>query len=241
MGESPEAIDSVIGSHTAFTEAAKAHVAGGKVNQYIIDTATTETAPGSYFLGVFFVIGEEVEGQWMRHGIDLCNSTSERIVGKNREYRAEDFLLHDRIIECHTIHDCRLDLKCFAVCFATTYELGGINKSGNAVEMFFVDDLSVVAVLKRLFSVLVADLSAELCNQGIFDLRITVDIVRCYAGLAAVQELAEYDTFAARRRLAVLSTMQGLFPPSSRVTGVRYSEAFRITSFPTDWLPVKKM
>lgn len=76
MGECPESVDSVIGSHTAFTEAAKAHIAGGKVNQYIIDTATTETAPGSYFLGVFFVIGEEVEGQGMSHGVDPGDSTS---------------------------------------------------------------------------------------------------------------------------------------------------------------------
>ena len=37
-----------------------------------------------------------------------------------------------------------------------------------------------------------------------------------------------------------LSTMQGLFPPSSRVTGVRCSLAWRMTSFPTAWLPVKK-
>ena len=40
---------------------------------------------------------------------------------------------------------------------------------------------------------------------------------------------------------ADLSTMQGLFPPSSRVTGVRCSLAWRMTSFPTAWLPVKKM
>ena len=123
MGEGSEAIDSVIGSHTAFTKAAKAHVAGGKVNQYIIDTATTETAPRSYFPGGFFIVSEDVEGQRVRHGIDLCNSTSERIVGKNRKNRAEDFLLHDRIIECHMIQDRRLDLKRFTVCFAAAYEL----------------------------------------------------------------------------------------------------------------------
>ena len=88
MGESPETIDSVVGSHTAFSEATEAHIAGGKVNQYIIDTATTETAPGSYFPGGFFIVSEDVEGQRMCHGIDLCHSASERIVGKNRKNRA---------------------------------------------------------------------------------------------------------------------------------------------------------
>ena len=41
--------------------------------------------------------------------------------------------------------------------------------------------------------------------------------------------------------LAVLSTIQGLLPPNSRVTGVRCLAAWLITSFPTAWLPVKKI
>lgn len=76
MGECPESVDSVIGSHTAFTEAAKAHVAGCKMNENIVNAAAAETAPGSYFLGGFFVIGEEVEGQGMSHGVDPGDSTS---------------------------------------------------------------------------------------------------------------------------------------------------------------------
>ena len=35
--------------------------------------------------------------------------------------------------------------------------------------------------------------------------------------------------------------MQGLFPPSSNVTGVKCSLALRMTSFPTLTLPVKKI
>ena len=149
MGECPETIDSVVGTHAAFSEAAEAHIAGGKMNENIVDTAATETAPRSYFPGGFFIVSEDVEGQRVCHGIDLCNSTSERIVGKNRKNRAEDFLLHDRIIECHMIQDRRLDLKRFTVCFAAAYELGGIDQSGNSGEMLFVDDLSVIFVIQR--------------------------------------------------------------------------------------------
>ena len=94
MGESPETVDSVVGTHATFSEATEAHIAGCEMDENIVDAAAAETAPGSYFPGGFFVVSENIEGQWMRHGIDLCNSTSERIVGKNR---AEDFLLHDRI------------------------------------------------------------------------------------------------------------------------------------------------
>ena len=52
---------------------------------------------------------------------------------------------------------------------------------------------------------------------------------------------AQTILLAASRIFAEASTMQGLFPPSSSVTGVRCSAALRMTSLPTDWLPVKKI
>ena len=42
MGKGLEAFLAVIASHTAFTEAAEWHFAGGEVNDHIIDTATAE-------------------------------------------------------------------------------------------------------------------------------------------------------------------------------------------------------
>ena len=40
---------------------------------------------------------------------------------------------------------------------------------------------------------------------------------------------------------ADLSTMQGLFPPSSNTTGVKFSAAAAKTFFPTEVLPVKNI
>ena len=42
MGKGLEAFLAVIASHTAFTEAAEWHFAGGEVNDHIVDTATAE-------------------------------------------------------------------------------------------------------------------------------------------------------------------------------------------------------
>ena len=42
MGKGFEAFLAVIASHTAFTEAAEWHFAGGEVNDHIVDTATAE-------------------------------------------------------------------------------------------------------------------------------------------------------------------------------------------------------
>ena len=186
MGEGSEAVDSVVGAHAAFSEAAESHIAGCEMDENIVDAAAAETAPGSYFLGGFFVVSEDVESQGMSHGVDSCDGTSERVVGEDREYRAEDLLLHDRIIEGYIIKDRWLDLECFTVRTAAADCFGRVNEAVDTVEMFFIDDLSIIAVFERFFSILACDLSAKLCNKGILDLRITINVVRCYAGLAAV-------------------------------------------------------
>ena len=49
----------------------------------------------------------------------------------------------------------------------------------------------------------------------------------------SVRDVDEFVRFAASDSFAVWSTMHGLFPPSSRETGVRCFAAFSITSFPS--------
>lgn len=110
MRKCPEAVDAVVGAHAAFTEAAESHIAGCQMDEDIVDTAAAETAAGSYFPGGFFVAGEEVEGQWMSHRVDLCYRASQRFVGEDRKYRSKDLLLHDRIVESYVIKDRWFDL-----------------------------------------------------------------------------------------------------------------------------------
>ena len=186
MRECPEAVDAMIGSHAAFTKAAEAHIAGCQMYEDIVDTATAETTSGSNFPGIFFIFGEDIKSQRMCHGIDLCYGTSERVIGEDRKYRAENFLLHDRIIEGYVVKNRRLDLKCFTAGTTATDSFGRIDQTVDTVEMFFVDDLSVIPVFQRFFSILACNLPAKLCDQGFFDLRITVDVVRSHAGLTAV-------------------------------------------------------
>ena len=63
MGKGLEAFLAVIASHTAFTEAAEWHFAGGEVNDHIVDTATAEaTLRGDFFADGFF-LGKNVKSQ----------------------------------------------------------------------------------------------------------------------------------------------------------------------------------
>ena len=47
---------SVISSHPAFPEAAEAHLAGGEMNDGVVDAAAAEAAAGCYPAGAFFFI-----------------------------------------------------------------------------------------------------------------------------------------------------------------------------------------
>lgn len=164
MGEGSETVDSVVGAHAAFAETTESHIAGCEMDENIVDAAAAETAPGSYFLGGFFVVSEDVESQGMSHGVDPGDGTSERVVGEDWKYRAKDLLLHDRIIKCYIIKDRWLDLERFAVGTAAADCFGRINEAVDTVEMFFIDDLSIIAVFERFFSILTSDLSAKFCN-----------------------------------------------------------------------------
>ena len=165
MRECPEAVDAMIGSHAAFTKAAEAHIAGCQMYEDIVDTATAETTSGSNFPGIFFIFGEDIKSQRMCHGIDLCYGTSERVIGEDRKYRTEDFLLHDRIFEGYVIKNRRLDLKCFTVGTTAADSFGRIDQTVDTVEMLFVDDLSIIPVLQWFFSILACDLSAKLLRS----------------------------------------------------------------------------
>ena len=61
--------------------------------------------------------------------------------------------------------------------------------------MLFVNDLSIIRITERLFSILLLDLFPDFFYQFIFNRAMAVDVIRCHAGLSAVQVFPEYDTF----------------------------------------------
>ena len=50
----------MVGTHSAFAKASKSHLTGCQVDDGVIDTSASESAVGSYFLGSFFVGGEDI-------------------------------------------------------------------------------------------------------------------------------------------------------------------------------------
>ena len=84
VGESVKAFFPVAGAHPAFSEASESHLAGGKVDDGVIDASAPESTAGSDFFGGLLLFGEDIESQRMRHGVDVADGFIQCIVGKDR-------------------------------------------------------------------------------------------------------------------------------------------------------------
>ena len=193
VGEGIKAVFPVVSSHTALAKASESHLAGGQVDDGIVDTAAAELAPGGHLPGNGLVGGEEVEGQRVGHGIDLLHGLIQRIIGEDGHERSEDLFLHHRVREGHVVHDGRLDLQRIRIGAAPQHHLVRIDQSADPLEMLLIDDLAVIRVGERLFGILDPDLAPDLFHQTVFNRGVTVDVIRRHAGLPAVKVLAEYD------------------------------------------------
>ena len=121
MGEGRKALPSVVGAHTALAKAAKAHLACGKVDDGVVDTAAAETAGGGYLFLELFVRGKEVQRKGMRHCVNLIDCMLQRIIGQDRKNGTEDFLLHHGICKSNIIQYCWCNLQSFAIGIAADY------------------------------------------------------------------------------------------------------------------------
>lgn len=107
--------------------------------------------------------------------------------------------------------------------------------------MLFVDDFSVIFVIQRGFAKLLTDLFLDLFQKRILHFSVTVNVVRCYAGLSAVQIFAEYNTFGGKLDICRFIYDAGAFSPKLQGDWSEVLAGMAHDLFPTAWLPVKKM
>lgn len=157
----------------------------------------------------------------MRHGVDLWNNLIHRIISYNRKDRTKNLLLHHRIIKGDRVKNRWLNAKRIRIGSSAIGYFSGGDQITESVKMLFIDDFSIIWILKRCFRILPADLPDQMLYKTILDLAVTIDVIRSDTGLAAVKKFSKNNPAAASFRLHLRSTIQGLLPPSSRVTGVR--------------------
>ena len=73
----------VIRAHAAFPHAAKAHAAGGEMDQGIIDASSSELYAFRYITDVLFAGGKQVKCQRGSHGVDLVSGFGQAVIGEH--------------------------------------------------------------------------------------------------------------------------------------------------------------
>ena len=98
MCEAVKSFFSMIASHAAFSDTAERHLAGGEVDDGIVDAAATKMTSGKDFLFGSRIFGEKIECKRVGMGFDLLDCIIQVRIGKYRKNRSENFFAHDRIV-----------------------------------------------------------------------------------------------------------------------------------------------
>ena len=95
MGKTCKSILSVIASHAAFSDTAKWHLAGSKMDNGIVDTSTTKMTSGKDFLFHSRIFSEKIERKRVRMSFNLPDRIIQVRISKHRKNRSKDFFLHN--------------------------------------------------------------------------------------------------------------------------------------------------
>ena len=97
VAECVKSVFTMISPHTAFSESAKSHFTGGKMDNGIVDASTAESTAGAVtFWATVWSEVNRVQSQRMRHGLDLADSFVQCLVRSEPEEPARRSpVLHD--------------------------------------------------------------------------------------------------------------------------------------------------
>lgn len=113
-----------------------------------------------------------------------------------------------------------------------------VEQAVQPLPMADVDDAPVVRARLRVDAEEQSHGGRQPVDQLVFDVPVDEDVVGAMQAWPAMANLPTAIRLAATSRLALWSTITGLFPPSSRVTGARCWPAAAITIRPTRPFPV---
>ena len=86
-----------------------------------------------------------------------------------------------------------------------------VDQSTDSVEMFFINDLSIIRILKRMSAELKLNLFFDFSDKSILDRSVTADIIRCDACLSTVQIFSENNSSGCKLQICRFINDTGAF------------------------------
>ena len=183
--------------------------------------------------------GEDVERERL---LAMFTKSIASLDSAHREHgqdRAEDLLLHDRRVLGDAAQHRGREVALALAALAADGDLPALEHLHQPLVMAPADDACVVGRALRILAEELAHRRAELAHELLLAALVHEHVVGRDAGLPAFMNLPQAMRRAATFEMSTSwSTMQGLLPPSSSVTGVRCRAAAAITTRPTRPFPV---
>src|SRR5580693_2376653 len=105
MRESIEAGLAIVVADARESDAAERHGFDEKMYVHLVDCTAAERQTREKMIDRLLVSAEEETGKRLRMLLHLTNGRIHVFIGKDRENRAEDFVLHDRIVPGNGVND----------------------------------------------------------------------------------------------------------------------------------------
>ena len=122
----------------------------------------------------------------MHLGIQKVDQFLLGVVSQDRQYRSKDLLLHHRVVPGHIVHQCGGNALGTFLHITAEDDFIFIHQFYDTFKVLGIDNLSIVRIAKRMFAELADDFPFQMNDQILFHALLTVDIIRCHAGLSAV-------------------------------------------------------
>ena len=186
MAEQFKALFSVIASHSARTDTPESHIAGRKVDDRVVDTASAEAAVFQDLLFMTAASRKQIQRQrsvMARHVRDHFRKIMKR---HHRQNWSKNLFLHQRISRGNVIHNGRLNLKCIRITCSADLHISSVQQPAKPHKMLFIDNPSIVRILKRMRAKLLPDTFLNLLQQPVFYRGVHKQIIRRHTRLSKI-------------------------------------------------------
>src|SRR6202789_4177737 len=105
----------VVVTNAGISDPAKGHGFDKQVNVHLINRTAAKGQAREEVIDRLLISAEEEAGKRLRMLFHLTNGGVHVLVGEDWEKRSEDLVLHDRIVPCHWVDNCGIEIACLWV------------------------------------------------------------------------------------------------------------------------------
>src|SRR5271168_3147046 len=115
MREGVKAGLAVVVTNAGISDSSEGHRFDKQVNVHLIDRTAAKGQAREEVIDCLLVTAKQEAGKRLRMLFHLANGRVHVLVGEDWEKRSENLVLHDRVVPCHWVDNCGIEIACIRV------------------------------------------------------------------------------------------------------------------------------